>query len=110
MGFIGIMVVNITHISKPNNTLKRDAPFRGDFGGLLFFSLRWLRQPSVKGAPLSFTLELHKDFMATIKTVGELTRERMDRCSNSLAKKYLLSVRAIYGAGQSRLNYPEDSK
>lgn len=40
----------------PNITLKRDAPFRGGFEGLLFFRLRWLRQPSVEGAPLSFTL------------------------------------------------------
>ena len=40
----------------PNITLKRDAPFRGGFEGLLFFRLRWLRQSSVTGAPLSFTL------------------------------------------------------
>ncbi|MER2538582.1 MAG: hypothetical protein ABTQ26_04995 [Azonexus sp.] len=39
-----------------NITLKRDAPFRGGFEGLLFFQLRWLRQSSVTGAPLSFTL------------------------------------------------------
>jgi hypothetical protein len=39
-----------------NITLKRDAPFRGGFEGLLFFRLRWLRQSSVTGAPLSFTL------------------------------------------------------
>ena len=26
-----------------NITLKRDAPYRGGFGGLLFFQLRWLR-------------------------------------------------------------------
>jgi hypothetical protein len=40
----------------PNITLKRDAPYRGGFEGLLFFRLRWLRQSSVTGAPLSFTL------------------------------------------------------
>ncbi len=39
-----------------NIALKRDAPYRGGFGGLLFFRLRWLRQSSVTGAPLSFTL------------------------------------------------------
>jgi len=40
----------------PNITLKWDAPFRGGFEGLLFFWLRWLRQSSVTGVPLSFTL------------------------------------------------------
>ncbi len=39
--------------------------------------------------------------MATIKTVSELTLERMDKCSDALAKKYLLSVRAIYGATEN---------
>jgi len=34
----------------PNITLKRDAPFRGGFEGLLFFRLRRLRQSSVTGA------------------------------------------------------------
>lgn len=39
--------------------------------------------------------------MTTIKTVGELTRERMNKCSDALAQKYLLSVRAIYGATEN---------
>jgi len=34
--------------SLPNITLKRDAPFRGGFGGLLFFRLRWLRLRTVR--------------------------------------------------------------
>lgn len=36
--------------------------------------------------------------MTIIKTINELAFERMDICSDVLAKKYLLSVRAIYGA------------
>ncbi|PKM09898.1 MAG: hypothetical protein CVV13_14960 [Gammaproteobacteria bacterium HGW-Gammaproteobacteria-3] len=44
-----------SHI-QPNIALKRDAPFLGGFEGLLFFQLLGLRQSSVKGAPLSFTL------------------------------------------------------
>ena len=39
-----------------NITLKRDAPFWVVFEGCYFFRLRWLRQSSVTGAPLSFTL------------------------------------------------------
>lgn len=39
--------------------------------------------------------------MTIIKTVGELTRERMNSCSNALAEKYLTSVRAIYGATEN---------
>lgn len=39
--------------------------------------------------------------MGTIKTIGELTRERMNECSDALANKYLLSVRAIYGATEN---------
>ncbi|PPD19389.1 MAG: hypothetical protein CTY22_11715 [Methylomonas sp.] len=42
----------------PNMALKRDAPYRGGFGGLLFFMLRWLRLSFVKGARLSFTLDV----------------------------------------------------
>ncbi|MBL8258846.1 MAG: hypothetical protein JNM60_03415 [Candidatus Competibacteraceae bacterium] len=33
--------------------------------------------------------------------MGELTLERMNKCSDALAKKYLLSVRAIYGATEN---------
>jgi hypothetical protein len=39
--------------SWPNIALKRDAPFRGGFEGLLFFWLRWLRQSSVNARPLA---------------------------------------------------------
>ena len=39
--------------------------------------------------------------MAIIKTVDELTLERMNTCSDALAKRYLLSVRAIYGATEN---------
>ena len=42
--------------SRPNITLKWDAPFRSGFEGLLFFRLQWLRLSSATGAPLSFTL------------------------------------------------------
>jgi len=41
---------------RANITLKRDAPFRDGFEFLLFIRLRWLRQSSVTGEPLSFTL------------------------------------------------------
>jgi hypothetical protein len=47
-----------------NIELKRDAPYRGGFESLLFFQLRWLRQASAKGAPLSFTLcEILEEYM-----------------------------------------------
>ncbi|MEQ1622271.1 MAG: hypothetical protein ABL919_12765, partial [Methylococcales bacterium] len=42
------------------------APFRGGFEGLYFFQLRWLRQSSVTGAPLSFTLGIHMQAAAFI--------------------------------------------
>lgn len=48
--------------------------------------------------PLTFNVRATKGLMNTIKTVGEVTLERMNKCADSLAKKYLLSVRAIYGA------------
>jgi len=50
------VVVWLLPVYRPNMSLKRDAPFRGGFESLLFFWLRWLRQSSVTGAPLSFTL------------------------------------------------------
>lgn len=36
--------------------------------------------------------------MSTFKTLPELTLERMNQCSDELAKKYLQSVRSIYGS------------
>jgi hypothetical protein len=52
---LNLFMINAKEI-RPNITLKRDAPFRGGFEGMLFFRLRWLRQSSAKGASLSFTL------------------------------------------------------
>ncbi|MEQ1557782.1 MAG: hypothetical protein ABL933_02425 [Methyloglobulus sp.] len=43
-----------------NIALKRDAPFRGGFEGLLFFRLGWLRQSSVKARPLALRYVLNK--------------------------------------------------
>jgi hypothetical protein len=40
--------------------LKRDAPFRGGFEGLLFFWLGWLRLSSVEGAPLALRYTLNR--------------------------------------------------
>ena len=39
--------------------------------------------------------------MTTIKIIDELTLGRMNKCSDALAKKYLLSVKAIYGATEN---------
>ncbi len=39
--------------------------------------------------------------MALIKTVKELAWERMNECTDILAKKYLMSVKAIYGAKEN---------
>lgn len=36
--------------------------------------------------------------MSIIKTLPELTFERMNQCSDELARKYLQSVRSIYGS------------
>lgn len=39
--------------------------------------------------------------MAIVKTLGELTFDRMNDCVKALAKKYLCSVRAIYGSTEN---------
>lgn len=39
--------------------------------------------------------------MSLVKTLSELTLERMNTCTESLAKKYLNSVKAIYGATEN---------
>jgi hypothetical protein len=71
-----------------NITLKRDAPYRGGFEGLLFFWLRWLGQSSVKGAPLSSTLGLLTVTLTGIPKYFS-ARARIFSMSSPIAAKYL---------------------
>jgi hypothetical protein len=75
-------------------SLKRDAPKRGGFERLLFFQLRWFRQSSVKGAPLSFTLDSAQPPVALIchyrcKPVGN-SGHKLKTYTLQILKKYVI--------------------
>ncbi|MEQ1557780.1 MAG: hypothetical protein ABL933_02415 [Methyloglobulus sp.] len=73
-----------------NIALKRDAPYRGGYEGLCFFRLYWLRQSSVTGAPLSFTLDA-----ILMDAINEELIEASDAISNNEFEKALAILRPL---------------